>query len=59
MGLSEAHALISKYGGDITVYTELGMGTSFYIYLPVMVEANDKPVLSDIPRGNRKGAACR
>ncbi len=43
MGLAETHALISKYGGDIKAYTEPGMGTSFSIFLPIMMETKDLP----------------
>ncbi len=40
MGLSVAHGIISEHHGDIQVESELGRGTSFNIYIPV-IEEND------------------
>lgn len=34
MGLSVAHGIIVAHGGIITVKSHLGMGTTFYIFLP-------------------------
>jgi len=36
MGLSVAHGIILNAGGNIQVYSELGIGTEFHIYLPVV-----------------------
>ncbi len=38
MGLAVAHGIVKGYGGDITVYSEPGTGTAFYIFLPVTEE---------------------
>ncbi len=38
LGLSIAHSMIKKHGGNITVESKLGKGTSFYIYLPAKKE---------------------
>ncbi len=35
MGLAMVHGLVETYGGEITVDSELGQGTTFSIYLPV------------------------
>jgi PAS domain S-box-containing protein len=36
MGLSVAHGIILNAGGNIQVYSELGKGTEFHVYLPVV-----------------------
>ena len=38
MGLSVAHGIINEHNGVIEVESELGTGTSFYIYLPALEE---------------------
>lgn len=53
MGLSEAFALISKYGGEIKAYSEPGMGASFYIYLPLA--ASSKTLSKEtLPQGSER-----
>ena len=36
LGLSTAHGLVKNHGGFITVYSEVGNGTQFNIYLPAI-----------------------
>ncbi|MDA8241392.1 MAG: ATP-binding protein [Nitrospiraceae bacterium] len=46
LGLTGSYAIIKKHDGNITVESELGIGTTFHVYLP----ASDKEHLSgDIP----------
>ena len=36
MGLSIIHGIVKSYGGFISLYSELGEGTTFHVFLPVM-----------------------
>lgn len=56
MGLAIIHGIISEYGGKITVESQLGKGTTFHIYLPV-VKIEDIPdtIVNDEPlKGNER-----
>jgi len=35
MGLAQMHGIVTQHGGHIGVTTDVGRGTTFYIYLPV------------------------
>jgi CheY-like chemotaxis protein len=47
LGLASAYGIIKNHAGIITVYSEVGQGTTFNIYLPV----SDKKVCRDVPTG--------
>lgn len=55
MGLASAYGIIKNHGGMITVYSEIGHGTTFNIYLPV----SDKEAHWEAPQedGLIKGSA--
>jgi PAS domain S-box-containing protein len=39
LGLSVAQGIVKTHGGSITAYSEPGKGTTFHVYLPIILEA--------------------
>ncbi len=56
LGLSVVHGIVRSHGGEITFSTEIGKGTTFHVYLPVIaLEKEEKrSLVSRVlpPRGN-------
>ncbi|MEN6321647.1 MAG: PAS domain S-box protein [Syntrophaceae bacterium] len=42
LGLSVVYGIIKSYGGTITVESEMGKGTEFHVYLPLLMETMDE-----------------
>lgn len=56
LGLATAYSIIKKHGGQITVESEVGTGSTFYIYLPAAQEKvspkADVDVIENPPEGS-------
>ncbi len=56
MGLAIIHGIMKEYGGTITVESELGKGSTFHVYFPI-VEKKSLPEIKEpenLPRGTER-----
>jgi two-component system cell cycle sensor histidine kinase/response regulator CckA len=55
LGLSTAQAIVKSHGGFITMYSDVGRGSTFKVYLPVTAEEVEKTEIGPSERVRGKG----
>ncbi|MBU2548793.1 MAG: PAS domain S-box protein, partial [Proteobacteria bacterium] len=57
MGLAVVFGIVKDHGGDLKVYSEPGQGTTFQVYLPLVLEPGPQAVEDEtrpLPRGTER-----
>jgi signal transduction histidine kinase/ActR/RegA family two-component response regulator len=57
LGLSVVHGIVKEHGGDIRVYSKVGKGTVFHVYLPLLENTGDikaATVIKQYPTGHER-----
>ncbi len=56
MGLSIVHGIVKSYGGYISLYSELGQGTAFHVFLPVIEneDISEIKTVEQVPVGRER-----
>jgi signal transduction histidine kinase len=56
LGLSTVYGIVRQNGGHVAVYTEVGRGSSFKVYLPRTEDEGERPTSAPAPVASRSGS---